>query len=83
MTIDQKLKKVCVLEVQDRTTAMTQDTPMNTQKATATIRSTGVHSSFISSRLLASYVRVRFSCAFIPSNSTFAWLALRLAPTIF
>ena len=41
MTIDQKLKKVCVLEVQERTTAMTQDTPMNTQKATATITEYG------------------------------------------
>ena len=41
------------------------------------------HNIFISARLDASYVRVRFMCVLIPSNSTLAWLALRLrAPTI-
>ena len=40
------------------------------------------HSICISALLVASYVRVKFMCVLIPSNSTFAWLALRLASTI-
>ena len=77
---------VYMIENNYETQAKTRENTLTNKSAPTRRRYSGrirPHINFISSRLLASYVLVRFRCAFIPSNSTLAWLALRLASTIF